>query len=87
MYKVVKAFADLQDNKHVYAVGDTFPRGGVEVSKERVAELASTNNKCGTILIERVENCEIHAESEKSKVVEQVIKNKSKQSKKRNKEK
>ena len=87
MYKVVKAFADLQDNKHMYAVGDTFPRGGVEVSKERVAELASTNNKCGTILIERVENGEIHAESEENKAVEQVIKNKPKQPKKRNKEK
>lgn len=53
-YKVVKNFADLQDGNHVYFAGDTFPRKGTEVSNERIAELASTANKRGEILIEAV---------------------------------
>ena len=53
-YKVVKNFADLQDGNHVYFAGDTFPRKGVEVSDERIAELASTANKRREILIEAV---------------------------------
>ena len=44
MYRVIVAFADLQDNKHAYKAGDEFPRSGVEVSDERIAELASNKN-------------------------------------------
>ena len=55
MYKVIKLFADLQDNNHVYNSGDTFPRYGVEVTEERLAELASCNNKQGVPLIEKVD--------------------------------
>ena len=54
-YKVIKNFADLQDKEHVYLAGDTFPRKGVEVSAERIAELASAFNKRGEVLIEAVE--------------------------------
>lgn len=53
-YKVVKAFADLQDDKHIYNVGDTFPHNGVEVSKDRLKELSSSDNKQGVPLIEKV---------------------------------
>lgn len=53
-YKVVKNFADLQDNNHVYFAGDTFPRKGAKASNERIAELASTANKRREILIEAV---------------------------------
>lgn len=55
MYKVIRLFADLQDKNHIYNVGDVFPRVGVNVSEERFAELASSNNKRGVPLIERVE--------------------------------
>lgn len=58
MYKVIKLFADLQDNNHVYNIGDVFPRSGVEVTEERLAELASSNNKQGVPLIEKVEDAE-----------------------------
>jgi hypothetical protein len=51
MFRVVHAFADLTDNNHVYKVGDEFPREGAEVSKERAAELKSSNNKIGKPLI------------------------------------
>ena len=54
MYKVIKSFTDLQDNNYAYSVGDTFPRDGVEVGAERVAELASYNNLLGVPLIEEV---------------------------------
>lgn len=55
MYKVVKAFTDLQDNNHVYLAGDKYPREGVEADEKRVAELASADNKRGVALIEAVE--------------------------------
>ena len=54
MYKVIKSFTDLQDNNYAYYVGDTFPRNGVEVSAERIAELASDKNRRGFPLIEEV---------------------------------
>ena len=50
-YKVVKFFTDLQDNNHPYHEGDKFPREGVSASEERLAELASENNKRGVPLI------------------------------------
>ena len=55
MYKVIKYFTDLQDNNYAYYVGDTFPRNGVEVGAERVAELASDKNLQGVPLIEEIE--------------------------------
>lgn len=54
MYKVVKFFTDLQDNKHPYNVGDIFPREGVEVSEDRLKELSTDKNKRGAVLIEEV---------------------------------
>ena len=54
MYKVIKRFRDLQDNKHAYSVGDIFPHNGVEVGAERLAELASDKNRLGVPLIEEI---------------------------------
>ena len=54
MYKVIESFTDLQDNNYVYYVGDTFPRNGVEVGAERIAELASDKNRLGAPLIEEI---------------------------------
>ena len=54
MYKVIKYFTDLQDNNYAYYVGDTFPRNGVEVVAERIAELSSDKNLQGVPLIEEV---------------------------------
>lgn len=51
MLRVVTAFADLQDNGHIYNVGDEYPRAGVTVSKERLEELASNRNRRGVALI------------------------------------
>lgn len=53
MYKVIRSFRDLTDRGYLYNVGDVFPRDGVKVTKERLAELASTKNKAKRILIEK----------------------------------
>ena len=55
MYKVIKFFTDLQDNDHPYNVGDTFPRIGLKVTEERLAELSGSENNQGVPLIEKVE--------------------------------
>lgn len=54
-YKVIHYFTDLQDFNHPYKVGDIFPRLGLKVSNERLEELASSKNKQGKPLIEKVE--------------------------------
>ncbi|MFC3212722.1 hypothetical protein [Planomicrobium okeanokoites] len=56
-YKVIKAFTDLQDNGHVYAAGDSYPRKGT-ASAERIAALSSTDNKEGVPFIQSVEGDE-----------------------------
>lgn len=53
-YKVIEYFEDLQDNGRPYNVGDVFPVGGNTVSAERIAELASTQNRRRIPLIEEV---------------------------------
>lgn len=62
MYKVIKQFHDLQDATktkngdvyHEYKVGDEYPRKGVNVSEERLKELAGKDNKQGMPLIKEV---------------------------------
>lgn len=49
---VVYPFYDLEDEtKHVYTIGDIYPRSGQKVSEERVKELSTSNNKIGRPLI------------------------------------
>ncbi len=45
MYKVIRYFTDLQDNNYPYNEEDIFPRDGMIVTKERIEELSSANNK------------------------------------------
>ena len=51
-YKVIKFFMDGQDNNRSYIPGNIYPREGLTPSDERIAELASTKNRLGEILIE-----------------------------------
>lgn len=55
MYEVIHYFTDLQDNEYPYNVGDTFPRDGLTVSKERLKELSGNNNKQHKPLIKFLE--------------------------------
>lgn len=54
MYSVIKSFTDLQDDGFLYRVGDKFPRSGMVVTDERIAELASNKNRQKVPLIEEV---------------------------------
>lgn len=56
-YKVIKQFRDLQDNNHIYNVGDKYPRKG-RSNKERTEELLSNENKIGVPLIAEIEGDE-----------------------------
>ena len=56
MYKAIKLFADLQDNNHVYNAGDEYPRKGLTVTDERIAELSGSANKQGCPLIELIKD-------------------------------
>ena len=67
-YRVVKAFADSQDNGRIYQVGDIFPRPDFAVSDARLSELASSNNAVGVPLIEKV--AEPYQKSEKIHQIE-----------------
>ena len=53
-YKVIEYFEDLQDNGRPYNVGDVFPVDGDTVTAERIAELASTQNRRHIPLIEEI---------------------------------
>ena len=55
MYKVIEMFMDLQDGKHLYRVGDVFPRKGLTVTEERLEELAGSKNRLHKPLIEAVQ--------------------------------
>lgn len=55
-YKVIHAFTDSQDFRHIYSVGDVFPRSGIKVTEERIKELASAKNKQKKALIALVES-------------------------------
>ena len=73
MYRVIKAFVDLQDNNYKYDVGDTYPRKGLNVLQSRINELASYKNKQKTPLIEEIsEKVEEPKKGKKTKSVEKT---------------
>lgn len=53
-YRVIKEFLDLEDQNHRYTVGDTYPRGGLAPTKERIMFLLSSQNLLHTPVIEEV---------------------------------
>ena len=56
MYKVIKDFTDLRDNRHVYRVGDEYPHSGIsEVSENRIKELSGDQNTHGEPVIEEIQ--------------------------------
>ncbi len=55
MYRIITPkFTDLKDKKRKYKFGDIYPAKGIKVSKERLEELSSTNNKAKMIIIEEI---------------------------------
>ena len=72
MYKVLEYFTDLRDDKFAYHEGDTFPREGITVSDERLAELSSKNNKKGRPVIKEVKEKKKDADTNMSRDTELV---------------
>lgn len=82
MLKVIKRFIDLNDNNHVYNVGDEFPRQGKKVTEARISELLSSKNKQKKPLIEKVEEKVEEVVEEIKEEVKEVKKTSKKKSKK-----
>lgn len=55
-FKVLYSFADREDNNHIYNVGDTYPRDGFVADDERINALSTTENRHGTVFIEKVKD-------------------------------
>lgn len=53
-YRALVRFADLKDGRHLYEVGDTYPREGLTVGAVRLDELSSNRNAAGYPLIAAV---------------------------------
>lgn len=86
-YIVVTDFTDRTD-KHIYRAGDKYPRPGVEVSKERVAELTSAENMRGEVLIKAVgvpKTAEIRPDEGEKKKADKSVNTQKKKPKKANK--
>lgn len=57
-YKAVRYFTDRLDKEHPYQKGDIYPREGLDVSDDRLAELSGNKNRLGQPVIEKVEEVE-----------------------------
>lgn len=56
MFRVIKAFQDLEDNEFIYNDNDLYPREeNKKVDKERIDALSTTNNKRKEVLIELID--------------------------------
>jgi hypothetical protein len=78
MYRVIRYFTDLQDNDYAYNVGDVYPRQGMSVTAERFAELASSENRQKTPLIEAVDEPDAEVSAEDAVEIEDEPKQKRK---------
>ena len=52
-YVAAVKFCDLQDGKRRYMAGEKYPRPGLTVTDERLAELAGSDNRAGYPLIKK----------------------------------
>ena len=52
MYRVIKEFVDLKDNRHKYVVGDVYPHHGGTVNEDRIKELSGHGNMARVPLIQ-----------------------------------
>ena len=71
MYKVIYRFADKLDKDYIYEIGNTYPREGVDVTDERLAELASNGNAIGQPIIEEIMEEPVETEEESVEIEEE----------------
>ncbi|OLS39134.1 hypothetical protein [Bacillus sp. MRMR6] len=63
-YEVIENFFDIEDNRRLYEVGQSYPREGFKPSEERVVALSSRNNKGKQPFIKLVEDKEAPKDDE-----------------------
>ena len=68
MYVAAVRFADRQDGNRIYEAGEQFPRFGLSVTDERIAELMGSDNRAGYPLIKRIETPVKRAENEAKEI-------------------
>lgn len=73
-YRAKCRFVDLQDGKRLYEADEVYPRSGLVVTDERLAELASTNNKAGFPLIYPIYEPEDNAKGNTKAKAEKPVK-------------
>lgn len=59
-YKVIRTFADVEDDGHVYKVGQPYPHkdSKVKPSKNRIKLLSSSENNAGSACIQEIKTKE-----------------------------
>lgn len=83
MYEVIKGFIDLQDDNHLYEVGQTYPRSGYKPTDERIVELSGSNNKRGKPLIKARQNAAESVTEGKQEVTTEVTESKPRRGRKK----
>lgn len=73
-YRAKCRFVDLQDGKRLYEADEVYPRSGLVVTDERLAELAGTNNKAGFPLIYPIYEPEDNAKGNTKAKAEKPVK-------------
>ena len=68
MYVAAVRFADRQDGNRIYEPGERYPRLGLSVTDERIAELTGSDNRAGYPLIKRIETPVKRAENEAEEI-------------------
>lgn len=67
MYRAIERFADLEDGKHIYGIGEPFPRKGYEPTDERLKELSGSDNKVGKPVIQYFDDPKVETSRPDSK--------------------
>lgn len=71
-YEVLRKFRDLEDDNHVYEVGDNYPRRGT-LDEKRVEVLASADNKIGEPLIKLIPAVKAKKTTAKTKAATKTV--------------
>lgn len=71
MHRVIEKFVDLEDNHHIYEIGDVYPREGYSPKNKRIKELCSEKNKRKVPLIASIDD--INEEITDDEKVDEIV--------------
>lgn len=84
MFRVIKAFSDLQNRSYIYRVGDVYPVAGYTPTQERIEELLGDKNALNQpLIVEEKEEVEVELKEEPKPVVDEPKEEKPKAKKKK----